>query len=239
MKQNLTITDLKKAYNNQIIFENLSLSIPLNQITCILGPSGCGKTTLLNIISGIEKADSGMLEDFKNFTFSYVFQDSRLLPWKSIQDNLEFVLRNKYTPEERVGIIGKYLDIVGLGAFKHYYPERLSGGMRQRASIARAFAYPSEILIMDEPFKGLDIKTKKHIMEKFIELWYGDKRTIICVTHDIEECLMIADKILVLTKPPARVSYEDIIEIPHDKRALDNFSLLCVKERIKEVFFGE
>ncbi len=239
MKQNLTITDLKKTYHNHTIFENLSLSIPLNRITCILGPSGCGKTTLLNLISGIEKADSGILEDFKNLTFSYVFQDSRLLPWKSIRDNLEFVLKSKYTPEERTYITEKYLDIVGLGDFKNYYPERVSGGMRQRASIARAFAFPSEALIMDEPFKGLDIKTKKYIMEKFIELWHEDKRTVICVTHDIEESLMIADKIFVFSMPPAQISYEDTIETPQDKRNLKNPTLLSVEEKIRRVFFEE
>ncbi len=239
MKPNLTINNLQKIYNNKVVFQGLSISIPLNRVTCILGPSGCGKTTLLNLISGIEKADSGELDDFQNHTFSYVFQDSRLLPWKSIQENLEFVLKNKYVSSERTELIHKYLDMVGLGDFKNYYPERLSGGMRQRAAIARAFVYPSDILVMDEPFKGLDIKIKKYIMKKFLELWYEDQRTVIFVTHDIEECLMVADKILVLSHPPAKINYEGLIQIPHYERSLQDPKLLLIENKIKQVFFEE
>lgn len=237
MKQNLNVNNLNKKLDSLTIFKDLSISIPKNHITCILGPSGCGKTTLLNIISGIEKADSGTLDDFKKLTYSYVFQDARLLPWKSIRNNLEFVLRAKFTPSERSKIIDRYLEMVELTDFKDYYPGRLSGGMRQRASIARAFAYPSDVLIMDEPFKGLDIKTKKNISEKFLDLWNSDKRTVIFVTHDIEECLMIADKIIVLSKLPTKAIYESEIPIPHNERDLNDPEIVEVEKNINKVFF--
>ncbi len=236
MYTNLKIQNLNKRFDDLTVFDHLSMEIPKNKISCVLGPSGCGKTTLLNVISGIHKPESGELEDFKKLTFSFIFQDARLLPWKSIKNNLDFVLKSKYASEERQYIIDKYLDIVELRDFKDYYPDRLSGGMKQRAAIARAFAFPSDVLIMDEPFKGLDIKTKKNIINKFIQLWNSDKRTVIFVTHDLEECLQVADKIFVLSKLPTKVIYEDIINIPQDRRRLDNEKISVIEKKVKHIF---
>lgn len=237
MNTNLKIHNLNKKFDDLIVFDNLSMEIPKNKISCVLGPSGCGKTTMLNLISGIQEPQSGQLDDFKTLTFSFIFQDARLLPWKSIQNNLDFVLKSKYSVEERKDIINKYLDIVELLDFKDYYPHRLSGGMKQRAAIARAFAFPADVLIMDEPFKGLDIKTKKTIIDKFIQLWNQDKRTVIFVTHDLEECLQVADKIFVFSKLPTKVIYEDIIKIPQDKRKLNDVKLNDIEEKVKRIFF--
>lgn len=237
MYTSLKIIDLNKRFNTLSVFDHLSMEIPMNKITCVLGPSGCGKTTLLNMISGIQKPDSGELLGFDKLTFSFIFQEARLLPWKTIEENLDYVLKSKYSLDERKHIIDKYMEIVELSEFKTYYPDRLSGGMRQRASIARAFAFPSDILIMDEPFKGLDIKTKKNIIHQFIKLWHNDKRTVIFVTHDLDECLQVADKIFVLSKLPTKVIYEDMIKIPQNDRQLKDEKILAIENNVKDIFF--
>lgn len=237
MNTNLKIHNLSKQFDDIRVFDHLSMEIPKNKISCILGPSGCGKTTLLNLISGIQKPDGGQLDDFKNLTFSYIFQEARLLPWKSIKNNIDFVLKSKYSEEERSRIINQYLDVVELKEFQDYYPESLSGGMKQRVAVARAFAFPSHILIMDEPFKGLDIKTKQNIIEKFIQLWKQDKRTVIFVTHDLDECLQVADKVFVLSKLPSRVIYEDNIDIGQSERKTKNEKMLSIENKIKKIFF--
>ena len=152
----LAIKSLNKSYADLNVFKNFKIQIPEKKITCILGPSGCGKTTLLNIIGGIIKADSGEFKGFEDNVVSYLFQEPRLLKWKTVWGNIEFVLKDIYSREKRNEILSRYLEMVDLKDFKDYYPDKLSGGMVQRVSIARAFIYPSDILLMDEPFKGLE-----------------------------------------------------------------------------------
>lgn len=226
----LAIRNLKKGYNTQIpIFENFNLIIEENKITCILGPSGIGKTTLLNVISGITDADSGDLSDFKNRNFSYIFQEPRLLRWKTVYDNINFVLKDLYPKKEAGQITNKYIDMVGLTKFRDYYPNNISGGMIQRVSIARAFAYPSEILIMDEPFKSLDMKLKKNLINSFINLWEIDHRTIIFVTHDMEEAAYIGNNIFILKDSmPTNIKKEVNIDLPQRER-LDDY------QKIREI----
>ena len=173
--------------------------------TCILGPSGCGKTTLLNIISGMLPADKGKVIGFENENIGFVFQEDRLIPWKSVYDNIDFVIRGKIDKKNRREIINKYLNLVGLEYYKDYYPNSLSGGMKQRISILRAFIYPSEILIMDEPFKSLDINTKEVVTKFFLNLKKSRDKTCIIVTHDIEEAAILGDNITIFTQKPTKV----------------------------------
>jgi NitT/TauT family transport system ATP-binding protein len=226
----LAVRNLKKGYDTQVpIFENFNLIIEENKITCILGPSGIGKTTLLNVISGIINADSGDLSDFNNRNFSYIFQEPRLLRWKTVYDNINFVLKDLYPKKEADQITNKYIDMVGLTKFRDYYPNNISGGMIQRVSIARAFAYPSEILIMDEPFKSLDMKLKKNLISSFINLWEIDHRTIIFVTHDMEEAAYIGNNIFILKdSTPTNIKKEVNIDLPQRER-LDDY------QRIREI----
>ena len=165
------IQNLEKSYGKLNVFKNFTMRIPKSKITCILGPSGCGKTTSLNILSGILQPDSGSILGIEKQTISYLFQEPRLLDWKTVRGNIEFVLKGTHSKKERHALASKYIRIVGLQNFEDYYPSQLSGGMIQRVAIARAFAYPSEILLMDEPFKGLDIHMKKSVMHAFINLW--------------------------------------------------------------------
>lgn len=232
----LTINNLYLSYEDYTIFNNFNISVSKNKITCILGPSGCGKTTLLNIISGILKPDKGTLIGFDSTVKSYLFQEPRLLPWKKVYDNIDFVLKNIYPKHERNIIIEKYLKMVDLQDFKYYYPNQLSGGMKQRVAIARAFAYPSNLLLMDEPFKGLDLKTKNIIINEFLKLWADDNRTVIFVTHDIEESLLLADKIYILSKTPTQIIDKFTIDIPKNQRG-NNEHIIKMKDKINSLFF--
>ena len=198
------VKNISKYYGDLKVLEDISITFPKNKTTCILGPSGCGKTTLLNIISGITEMDSGQIIGFKD-DISFVFQEDRLIEWKNINDNLEFVLKNRMDRKRIRVTIEKYLKMVNLEEYKYYYPRELSGGMRQKISILRAFAYPSQILIMDEPFKSLDINSKQLLIDFFKELKNIESRTCIIVTHDIEEALTLGDKIIILTEKPTKV----------------------------------
>lgn len=199
------VKDLVKRYGNLEVLDRVSIQFEENKITCILGPSGCGKTTLLNIIVGSIAQDDGEVIGFDKEDMGFVYQEDRLIEWKNVRDNIEFVLRDRMDRKTREEIIYRYLKLVGLYEYANYYPAQLSGGMRQRISILRAFAYPSRILIMDEPFKSLDINSKQTIMEFTLKLRELKGKTCILVTHDIEEALTLGDNIVILSQRPARV----------------------------------
>ncbi|TCO78657.1 ABC transporter ATP-binding protein [Marinisporobacter balticus] len=231
----LKIQNLCKSYENMKVFQNFHMEISENHITCILGPSGCGKTTLLNMISGIIQQDDGTFLGLEHKVISYLFQEPRLLDWKTVWGNIEFILKDIYQKEEREKIISKYIEMVGLKEFKDYYPPQLSGGMMQRVSIARAFAYPSDILLMDEPFKGLDIKIKESLFYAFIKLWNEDLRTVIFVTHDIEEALLLGDHVYVLGDIPVKIKKCFEISMPREKRSMEKETLKEIKKEIYKI----
>jgi len=208
MEAGLTIKGLTKSFGNLRLFENFDISFVRGKINCILGPSGCGKTTLLNIISGTVEADKLSENNFKGLSFSYVFQEPRLLPWKTAEQNLLFTLRDSVPEKEYLSKAKEYLRLVELEEFRDYYPQKLSGGMKQRLSLARAFSFPSEVILMDEPFKALDMKLKKNLMQKFEKLWEFDRRTVVFVTHDVDEAIDLGHNIRLLEGPPVRVLKE-------------------------------
>jgi NitT/TauT family transport system ATP-binding protein len=231
----LLIKKMNKAYSAITVFADFNLQIEENKITCILGPSGIGKTTLLNIICGLTSPDKGDISDFKEKTFSYIFQEPRLLKWKTVYENIYFVLKDIFPREKSKIISDKLIDIVGLKSFKDYYPDKISGGMAQRVSIARAFAYPSEILLMDEPFKSLDIKLKKKLINSFYYLWELDKRTVIFVTHDIDEAAYLGDEIFILEeKSPANIKTQVKIDISQKERLNDYAKIREIKKMLTD-----
>lgn len=210
----LLIENLNKKYDDILLYKDFSISFTEGIITCILGPSGCGKTTLLNIIGGIILSDSGTLSGFEGKFMSYIFQDPRLLLWKTVRSNIEFVMDRGMTPDERKKESDRLLRLVELDTFAEYYPSQLSGGMRQRVSIARAFASPSDIILMDEPLKGLDFALKQNMIRSFSRIWKTDRRTVIFVTHDVDEAIMLGAEIMVMSRPPVNiVAHESIDEL--------------------------
>ena len=205
MEKIIRIENINKRYGDNIIFNNFQIDFYENKINCILGKSGCGKTTLLNIISGVVKNDESDFKGIEDLGVSYIFQDDRLIDWLSVEDNIKLVIK-KYYDEAKVNeLCEKYLKLVGIYEYKNYYPQRLSGGMRQRVNIARAFIYPSKIIIMDEPFKSIDIKNKQIIMENFKKILEEENRTVLFVTHDIDEALYLGDVAFILGDRPLKI----------------------------------
>ena len=204
IKTGFVIKNLCKKFSieNQehIVFCDISLEIPGDKITVILGESGCGKTTLLRILSNLDTADSGevvYIEHGKKITpkVGVVFQESRLMPWLTVSENISF--NSKNMDEES---LNKYLSMMKLEKFKNSYPNELSGGMANRVSIARALSYNPDILLMDEPFAPLDYFTRRKMQREVVNIHESTKKGVIFVTHNIDEALTIADKILVIKK---------------------------------------
>jgi len=207
----IEINNLSKNYDKNIIFNTFNLSIKNNEITTILGPSGCGKTTLLNLISKIDTDYSGTITGLNNNKISYVFQEPRLLNWLTVYDNIKLVTDNEK-------LIKNILKIVDLNNDINLYPKDLSGGMKQRVAIARAFCYPSELLLMDEGFIGLDLKMKLELINYFIKIWKNDKKTVIYITHDIDEALLISDRIIQFSNKPIKIINDFNINVDKKNR---------------------
>jgi NitT/TauT family transport system ATP-binding protein len=225
----LQIKNLHKEFGSVALYKDFNINFPENSITCILGPSGCGKTTLLNIIGKIIQPDKGEIAGSDGRAFSYIFQEPRLLPWKTVEGNIEFVISREIPAKERKEITGQFIQLVELDAFADFYPHELSGGMRQRVSIARAFAYPSDIILMDEPLKGLDVGLKQNLIRAFSRIWQTYRRTVIFVTHDVDEALLLGNEIVVFSKAPVEIKLRQKVNIPVDGRSLETDTLQKIK----------
>lgn len=217
----LKIEHLSKSYHDVTVLQDLSIEIPENKITVILGPSGCGKTTFLNILAGLIKPDAGTISSgnpVKNYEVSYLFQEPRLIPWLTVRDNVGLVLRDKIEACQIAEKVSYSLNAVGIGEYAGYYPSQLSGGLRQRTAFARAFCYNAPILLMDEPFKSLDIKTRYRLIEDFIKLWSENPRTVVMVTHDPKEAVLMGHKLIVFSEKPVNAISERKIDTVHNRR---------------------
>lgn len=219
----LEIRNLSKDYQGLPVLRNLNIEVKEQEIVAIVGPSGCGKSTLLNLIAGTVKGFEGTIENHAEKT-GYVFQEDRILPWLNVYDNIRIVRQRE--DGERIHSLIKKMHLDG---FESYYPEQLSGGMRQRCGIARAFYFGSELLLMDEPFKSLDVNLRMEMLGYLLELWEEEKTAIVFVTHDIEEALMTADRILVMKNRPAEVVKEVFLPERHGIRRMDTEEMMKLK----------
>ena len=179
----IRIESLKKHFHKQVVFNDFSVTIPSGKTTLITGPSGCGKTTLLRIIAGLDKRCSGKVIGVPH-KVSYLFQEDRLLPWFTLQQNVEFVLKDIFEPKKVSETALDIIAAVKLNGHEDKYPSKLSGGMQRRTALARTFCYPCDLLILDEPFKGLDAALKESMITLFDEMFVQTNKTVIIVSHD-------------------------------------------------------
>lgn len=221
----LKIRDVNKIYHNllkedTIALKDINLDVKAGEFISILGPSGCGKSTLLKIIGGLEKLSSGTMEynGGKDHELGFVFQDSVLLPWKNVQENAEFplVIKKKLN-EENKKKLDELLTLAGLYEFRTALPRELSGGMRQRVSIVRALSYDAPLLLMDEPFGALDALTRDHLNEELLKIWQRTNKTIIFVTHSIEEATFLSDRVIVMSPRPGEIKEIVDIDLPRPR----------------------
>ena len=216
----IRIRNLYKQFGPLRALDDISIEIAEGTFFVIVGPSGCGKTTLLRILGGLELVTSGevVLADPAQGRphYSMVFQGDSIFPWMNVWDNAAYGLRMRNAPKEEVeAAVAHWLDRTGLARFKHHYPHQLSGGMRQRVSIARAFANNPEILLMDEPFSALDEQNKTILQQELLRIWETDKKTVVFITHSVDEAVTLGDKIMVMTASPGRT--KTIIDVPLER----------------------
>ncbi|MDQ2085442.1 ABC transporter ATP-binding protein [Herbivorax sp. ANBcel31] len=226
----LVVKDISKIYNSKnktnSSLNKINLSIKKGEFICIVGPSGCGKSTLLNIIAGLEGATSGQVSINGSQVTNpgpdkaVVFQDGALFPWLKVIDNVEFGMKMAGVPKgERREKALEYLRLVHLTKFQNSYMHELSGGMRQRVAIARALSLDSEILLMDEPFSALDSQTRNILQLELQQIWWKTKKTVIFVTHTVEEAVMLGDRVVVMTASPGKIKKEYTIQLSRPRFA--------------------
>jgi NitT/TauT family transport system ATP-binding protein len=235
--RDLWITFPGKSSGEQIsVLEKIEMRVEEGEFVCIVGPSGCGKSTLLNLIGGFlpltrgEILVEGQPVNGPDRRRIFVFQENGVFPWLTVHENIGFGLLEK-PGTERNRIIAHYVEMAGLSGFERAYPRELSGGMRQRVEIARALAADPEIIYMDEPFGALDFITRLKMRADLVRIWRSEKKTILFVTHDIEEAVQLADRVLVMSRRPGTILENIAIDLPRP-RDLDSRDYLEMRDRI-------
>ena len=216
--------EFEKKDGKFLALDTVNLNVEQNEFICVVGPSGCGKTTLLNIIAGLCKPTTGTVKVRGELVTGpgkgkgVVFQQYALYPWLTVEKNVEFGMRMKGVPKaERAEIAKKYIDLVGLSKFAKAYPKELSGGMKQRVAIARAYAPAPEVLLMDEPFGALDAQTRAQLQENLLKTWEQERKTCFFITHDVEEAVLLATKIIIMSAGPGHITEIVPVTLPYPR----------------------
>lgn len=223
-----------------LVLEDINLEFQEGEMVCVLGPSGCGKSTLMRIIAGFDRPTSGrVLQDDKELTSPsseniFVYQHNGLLPWMTVWQNVELGIRHTEDLAQKEETIQEYINMVELEGFEYHYPHQLSGGMQRRAELARALVVNPDMLIMDEPFSGLDFLTHMKMREEVVNMHLYLGKTILMVTHNIDDALIMGDRVVILSGRPARVKLDRKLDFPHPR---DPKTAPELQELREEIFF--
>ncbi len=240
----LEVKNVSKAYPNRkgdearVVLRDINLTIEENEFICIVGPSGGGKTTLLNLMAGFEKPNAGHLyyrgEEITGTSRSrgVVFQEFSLMPWMNVLKNVMFSVDDYLKTSEQKAVAEKYIEMVGLSEFKDQRPSNLSGGMKQRVAIARTLAMEPDVMLMDEPFSALDEQTRKKLDHDILDLWKNNKRTVVFITHNIDEAMFLATRIIMISSSPGKIVGEWNLE--GSDRDLQSAEMRVLREEISQ-----
>lgn len=226
--EKVTIKGLEKTFFTEnstpvTAIKDMDLSVEAGEFVCIVGPSGCGKTTFLRILAGLEKPTSGTIAwdgGSSQSTIGFVFQQHNLLPWRTVYGNIAYGLELRGTPQEtRDDVVARLVSLMNLSGFERSYPKELSGGMQKRVAIARALAIDPDIMLMDEPFVSLDAQTRNILQMELLKVWAETKNTIVFITHNVDEAVFLADRVVILAPRPTKVKTEVPITLarPRDR----------------------
>lgn len=239
----ITLRNVYKTFSSQggtvDALKDVSLAICSGEFFCIVGPSGCGKTTLLRILAGLEESSGGDVVITANGSGrplnSMVFQEQSVFPWMSVRDNVSYGLRLRgIGKKERHAIADRYIRMIGLARFADAYPHQLSGGMKQRVSVARAFANDPEILLMDEPFGALDEQNRILLQQELLRIWEDSRKTTVFITHSIDEALCLGDRVMIMTAHPGSLKTIVDIDLPRPR----DIAAIRTTMRYNELFQG-
>jgi len=236
MEKAIEFKNIDKKFENLKVLEKATFTVNKGEIVCLLGPSGSGKSTLFKLAAGLIEKDSGQIVINENLRKGYILQNPRLLPWKTVEENLIFVQENYLPKQKAKKIRDKLLELNGLDNFKNNYPAQLSGGMKQRLEIIRGLSILPDFLLMDEPFKSIDTQLKVNLRKMLLRFYEKMNLSVLLITHDPEEAVLLADKIFILSGKPASIKKEFVINDPQEKRKLSDDNLFDIIQEIISIF---
>lgn len=223
-KIKVQVIDLCKSFGDVNVLEGCNFTVKEGEFVCVVGPTGCGKTTFLNLLSSLTEPTSGQVlidgekASPKKHNLSFIFQEPSAFPWLTVQKNIEYGLKAKHKDKQYIKEqTDRVIDIMGLSKYRTSYPGELSTSTEQKIVIGRAFAMEPDLLLMDEPYGQMDIKMRFYLEDEVIRIWKELRRTVIFITHNIEEAVYLAERVLVLTNKPARIKEEIIVDLPHPR----------------------
>ena len=233
--------DVSQRFGDLVVLDHLRFSIGANEFLCLLGRSGCGKTTVANLMAGLLPCSEGSVTidgvpaDPRRHELAFVFQEPSLWPWRTVRNNIKIGLEIKRVPPHEIERrVGEMIELVGLEGFEDYYPYQISGGMKQRVAIARAFAVDADLILMDEPFAALDAQTRTSMQAEVLRIWEKRKTTVVFVTHNLEEAVYLAERIIVLTEKPTRIKASLAVDLPRPRDFSDP-RFVALRKRLGEL----